>query len=263
MSRAVFNFARWSFIAAAAAGLVLAGTVQISHADGEVTVFAAASLTDVLKAAAASWQTKGNGAVVLSFGSSSTIAKQVEAGAPADVFASADEKWMSYLSDKNLMEASTIHRPIGNDLVLVGPADAADIAISSSPNLAGALNGGRIAMGDPKSVPAGRYGEQALTKLGLWDSVKDSIAPAENVRAALALVQRGEAPLGVVYTTDARGAKGVKVVGTFPDDSHDPIVYPIGIVAGHNRPEVKGFFDFLSSDEGKALFKSYGFKILE
>jgi molybdate transport system substrate-binding protein len=170
---------------------------------------------------------------------------------------------MSYLRDKNLIEASTIHRPIGNDLVLVGPANAADIAISSGTDLAGALNGGRIAMGDPKSVPAGRYGEQALTKLGLWESVKDSVAPAENVRAALALVQRGEAPLGVVYATDVRGAKDVKVVGTFPDDSHDPIVYPVGIVAGHNRPEVKGFFDFLSSDEGKTLFKSYGFKILE
>jgi molybdate transport system substrate-binding protein len=263
MSRSVFTFARRSFIAAAVAGFVLAGTAQISHAEGEVMVFAASSLTDVLKAAAASWQAKGNKAVVLSFGSSSTIAKQVEAGAPADIFASADEKWMSYLSDKNLMEASTIHRPVGNDLVLVGPANAADIAISSSTNLAGALNGGRIAMGDPKSVPAGRYGEQALTKLGLWDSVKDSVAPAENVRAALALVQRGEAPLGVVYMTDTRGVKDVKVVGTFPDDSHDPIVYPIGIVAGHNRPEVKGFFDFLSSDEGKALFKTYGFKILE
>ena len=263
MSPSVFILARRSFIAAAMVGFVLAGTAPISRADGEVTVFAAASLTDVLRAAAASWQAKGNSAVVLSFGSSATIAKQVEAGAPADIFASADEKWMSYLSDKNLMEASTVHRPVGNDLVLVGPANAADIAISSSTNLAGALNGGRIAMGDPKSVPAGRYGEQALTKLGLWDSVKDKVAPAENVRAALALVQRGETPLGVVYMTDARGVQDVKIVGTFPDDSHDPIVYPIGIVAGHNRPEVKGFFDFLGSDEGKALFKAYGFKILE
>jgi molybdate transport system substrate-binding protein len=263
MSRAVFKFARRSFIAAAAAGFVLAGTAQIGRAAEDVTVFAAASLTDVLKAAAASWQAKGNGAVVLSFGSSSTIAKQVEAGAPADIFASADEKWMSYLADKNLMEAGTIRRPVGNDLVLVGPSVSADIAISSGTDLKGALNGGRIAMGDPKSVPAGRYGEQALTKLGLWDSVKDSVAPAENVRAALALVQRGEAPLGVVYTTDARGVTDVRIVGTFPDDSHDPIVYPIGIVAGHNRPEVKGFLDFLSSDEGKALFKAYGFKILE
>jgi molybdate transport system substrate-binding protein len=262
MSRSVFTVARRGFIAAAMAGFVLAGNAQIGRAADDVTVFATASLTDVLKAAAARWQTQGNGAVVLSFGSSSTVAKQVEAGAPADIFASADEKWMSYLNDKNLIEAGTIHRPIGNDLVLVGPAGAPDIEISSGTDLAGALNGGRIAMGDPKSVPAGRYGEQALTSLGLWDSVKDKIAPAENVRAALALVQRGEAPLGIVYATDARGFSDVKVVGTFPDDSHDPIVYPIGIVAGHNRPEVNGFFDFLSSDEGKALFKSYGFKIL-
>ena len=263
MSGSAFTVAHRNFIAVAMAGFVVAGNAQISRAAEDVTVFAAASLTDALKAAATSWRAKGNDAVVLSFGSSSTIAKQIEAGAPADIFASADEKWMSYLSDKNLMEAGTIHRPIGNDLVLVGPAGTSDIEISSSTDLAGALNGGRIAMGDPKSVPAGRYGEQALTKLGLWDSVKDKVAPAENVRAALALVQRGEAPLGVVYATDAREVSDVKVVGTFPDDSHDPIVYPIGIVAGHNRPEVKGFFDFLGGDEGKALFKSYGFKILE
>lgn len=263
MSGFVSAFVRRSFIAAAVAGFVLAGSAPISRAAEDVIVFAAASLTDVLKAAAASWEAKGNNAVVLSFGSSSTIAKQIEAGAPADIFASADEKWVSYLGDKNLMEAGTVRRPIGNDLVLVGPAGAADITISSNTDLAGALNGGRIAMGDPKSVPAGRYGEQALTKLGLWDSVKDSVAPAENVRAALALVQRGEAPLGVVYATDARGVSDMKVVGTFPEDSHDPVVYPFGIVTGHNRPEVKAFFDFLGSDEGKALFKSYGFKILE
>ena len=263
MSRAVFNFARRSFIAAAAAGFVLAGTAQISRADGEVTVFAAASLTDVLKAAAASWQAKGNGAVVLSFGSSSTIAKQVEAGAPADIFASADEKWMKYLTDKSLVDTSTVDRPIGNDLVLIGAADSnASITIAPNFDLAGALNGGRLAIGDPKGVPAGTYAKAALTKLGVWDSIEAQTAPAENVRAALALVQRGEAPLGIVYTTDARSAKGVKVVGTFPDDSHDPIVYPMGIVAGHNRPEVKAFFDFLLSDEGKALFKSYGFKTL-
>jgi molybdate transport system substrate-binding protein len=249
-------------LGALASALALAAGAALA-AEQPVTVFAAASLTDALKAAAASWQGKGHGAVVLSFGSSSTIAKQVEAGAPADIFASADETWMAYLNDMSLIEANTIQRPIGNDLVLVGAAGAADLDISPSLDLAGILNGGRIAMGDPKSVPAGRYGEQALTKLGLWDSVKDKIAPAENVRAALALVQRGEAPLGVVYATDARGVKDVEILGAFPGDSHDAIIYPMAIVAGHARPEVMAFFAFLTGAEGKALFSSYGFKILE
>lgn len=226
-------------------------------------MFAAASLTDALKAAAAAWQVKGHSAIVLSFGSSSIIAKQIEAGAPVDLFASADEKWMAYLDGKSLIETGSIRRPIGNDLVLVGPAGAAPVEVASSLDLAGALSGGRLAVGDPKSVPAGRYAEQALTRFGLWDSVKDSLAPAENVRAALALVQRGEAPLGIVYATDARGFADVAILGRFPEDSHDPIVYPMGIVAGKARPEVTAFFDFLTGAEGKALFGSYGFTILE
>jgi molybdate transport system substrate-binding protein len=260
MSQLLARLSRRLLIAGAAAAMALPG---VARAEEPVTFFAAASLTDVLKAAAASWQAQGHGPVVLSFGSSSTIAKQIEAGAPADLFASADEKWMAYLNDKGLIEPNAIKRPIGNDLVLVGPAGAAPVAISSSLDLAGALNGGRLSVGEPKSVPAGRYAEQALTKLGLWDSVKGSLAPAENVRAALALVQRGEAPLGIVYTTDARGLQDVAIVGTFPGDSHDAIVYPMGVVAGKARPEVTAFFDFLTGAEGKALFSSYGFKILD
>ena len=246
------------------AGIAAFAFAGAAAADQPVTVFAAASLTDVLKAAAATWQGQGHGPVVLSFGSSSAIAKQVEAGAPADVFASADEKWMKYLTDKSLIATESIRRPIGNDLVLVAPADSnATVTIAPNFDLLGALNGGRLSMGDPKGVPAGTYGKQALTNLGVWAKVEAQTAPAENVRAALALVQRGEAPLGIVYATDARSANGVKVVVTFPDDSHDPIVYPMGIVAGHDRPEVKAFFDFLTSAQGKALFKSYGFKTLE
>jgi molybdate transport system substrate-binding protein len=171
---------------------------------------------------------------------------------------------MTYLNDKSLIAADTVHRPIGNNLVLVAPADSKpSVTIAPGFDLAGALAGGRLSIGDPKGVPAGTYAKQALTKLGVWDSVQAQTAPAENVRAALALVQRGEAPLGIVYATDARGVKGVKVVGTFPDDSHDPIVYPMGIVAGHDRPEVKAFFDFLLSAEGQQLFTTYGFKTLE
>lgn len=246
----------------------LAATTALARmalaAEPPVTVFAAASLTDALKAAAAVWEGKGNPAVVLSFGSSSAIAKQVEAGAPADIFASADEKWMKYLTEKGLVATDTVQRPIGNDLVLVAPADStASIAIGPDFDLMGALGGGRLAIGDPKGVPAGTYGKQALTRLGVWDAVESQTAPAENVRAALALVQRGEAPLGIVYATDVRGVSDVKVVGTFPDDSHDPIVYPMAIVAGHERPEVKAFFDFLLGAEARQIFNRYGFKTLE
>jgi molybdate transport system substrate-binding protein len=260
MIQGFFALSRRAVLAGIAATFALTGAAA---AERPVTVFAAASLTDVLKAAAATWQGKGHGEVVLSFGSSSAIAKQIEAGAPADIFASADEKWLSYLDEKKLIAADTVHRPIGNDLVLVAPADS-KVSITIAPNfdLAGALAGGRLSIGDPKGVPAGKYSQQALTKLGVWESVASQTAPAENVRAALALVQHGEAPLGIVYATDARGLTDIKVVGTFPDDSHDPIVYPIAIVAGHERPEVRAFLDFLLSADGKALFKSYGFKTL-
>lgn len=261
MIEGLLAISRRAVLAGVAATFALIGAA--TAAEQPVTVFAAASLTDALKAAAATWQSKGHAAVVLSFGSSSAIAKQVEAGAPADIFASADEKWMKYLTDKSLVDTATVARPIGNDLVLVAPADSsASIAIAPNFDLKGALNGGRLAIGDPKGVPAGAYAKAALTKLGVWDSIEAQTAPAENVRAALALVQRGESPLGIVYATDARSAKGVKLVGIFPEDSHDPIVYPIGIVAGRERPEVKAFLDFLLSDEGKALFKTYGFKPL-
>lgn len=262
MTQGLLACARRAVLAGIAATFALAGAA--TAAEQPVMVFAAASLTDALKAAAARWQSQGHGSVVLSFGSSSAIAKQVEAGAPADIFASADEKWMKYLIDKNHMDIGTVHRPIGNDLVMIAPADSTtSVAIAPNFDLVGALNGGRLSIGDPKGVPAGNYARQALTKLGVWDAVEPHTAPAENVRAALAVVQRGEAPLGIVYATDARGAKGAKVIATFPDDSHDPIVYPMGIVAGHDRPEVKAFLDFLLSADGAALFKSYGFKTLE
>jgi molybdate transport system substrate-binding protein len=262
MTQGFFAVTRRAALAGIAATFGLAGAAMA--AEQPVTVFAAASLTDVLKVAARSWQGKGHDPVVLSFGSSSAIAKQVEAGAPADIFASADEKWMKYLIDKSLVSTDTVHRPIGNDLVLVAPAES-KIAVIIVPgfDLSGALGGGRLSIGDPKGVPAGNYAKQALTKLGVWDSIASQTAPAENVRAALALVQRGEAPLGIVYATDARAVKDIKVVGTFPDDSHDPIVYPLGIVAGHDRPEVKAFLDFLLSAEGKQIFTTYGFKTLE
>ncbi|MGH6892601.1 MAG: molybdate ABC transporter substrate-binding protein [Dongiaceae bacterium] len=265
MLQGLFRFSRRALLIGIAAVLALIGGVAtILAADQKVTVFAASSLTDVLKAAAATWQSKGNGAIVLSFGSSSTIAKQIEQGAPADIFASADETWMAYLVERNLIAGDTVRRPIGNDLVLVGaPGTSHIIKIEPGFDLLSALRGGRLAIGDPKSVPAGRYARQALTNLGVWDKIAPHLAPAPNVRAALALVQRGEAPLGIVYATDAMGLGEMKMLTLFPEDSHDPIVYPMAIVAGRDRPDAKAFFDFLTGPDGLALFGRYGFKILE
>ena len=264
MSRSLVARWRLLLVSAALAGFGLVGGDPVALAESKVTVFAAASLTDALNEAAESWRSRGNGAVLLSFGSSATMAKQIELGAPADIYASADETWMSYLADNNLIEPGTIRRPIGNDLALVGgPDQDRIIVIEPGFDLLGALKGGRLAIGDPKSVPAGRYAQQALTNLGVWDKVAPHIAPASDVRAAMALVQRGEAPFGIVYATDAMGRGEMKMLTLFPEDSHDPIVYPMAIIAGHARPEVKAFFEFLTGPEGTALFGRYGFKILD
>ncbi len=265
LSQGFFPLSCRAMLTGVAASLMLAGGAPTAlAADQKVAVFAASSLTDALKAAVAAWQANGNGPVVLSFGSSSTIAKQIEQGAPADIFASADETWMAYLMERNLIAAETVRRPIGNDLVLVGAPDTSHIIkIEPGFDLLGALRGGRLAIGDPKSVPAGRYARQALTNLGVWDEVAPHLAPAPNVRAAVALVQRGEAPLGIVYATDAMGLGEMKMLTLFPEDSHDPIVYPMAIVAGRDQPDVKAFFDFLTGPDGLALFGRYGFKILE
>jgi molybdate transport system substrate-binding protein len=225
----------------------------------------AASLKNALDEINLACEAETGGAATISYAASSALAKQIEQGAPADVFASADLAWMDYLDKKKLIKAGTRFNLLGNKLVLIAPKDSklSNVKIEQGFDIAKLAGDGRIAVADVRAVPAGKYAKAALEKLGSWAAAEKKLAPAENVRAALALVQRGEAPLGVVYMTDTRGVKDVKVVDTFPDDSHDPIVYPIGIVAGHSRPEVKGFFDFLSSDEGKALFKAYGFKILE
>ena len=261
MIQGFIALSRRAVFASIAATLTVAGAA--SAAEQPVTVFAAASLTDALKAAAATWQSKGHGPVVLSFGSSSAIAKQVEAGAPADIFASADEKWMKYLTDKSLVDTGTVDRPIGNDLVLIGAADSnASIAIAPNFDLAGALNGGRLAIGDPKGVPAGTYAKAALTKLGVWDQVKDKIAQADNVRAALQLVSRGEAPLGIVYATDAKSDPNVKVIDIFPEGTHPPIIYPIAIMASSTNADAPALLAYLKSSATQSVFKDQGFKIL-
>jgi len=190
------------------------------------------------------------------------LAKQIEASGGADVFVSADTDWMDYLDRKGLIAAGTRKNLLGNRLVLIAPADqAVTIAIAPHFDLAGALHDGKLAVGDPESVPAGKYAKAALTALGVWDRVAGQLAPAENVRAALAYVSRGEAPLGIVYTTDALSDKGEHIVGTFPDNTHAPIVYPAALVKDA-KPGAKAFLDFLSGPEARAIFAKNGFTIL-
>lgn len=231
-------------------------------ADGPL-VLAASSLQEAMEAAADAWAAKGHARPVLSFAASSALARQIEAGAQGDIFVSADEEWMDVVSGKGLIAVETRRPFLHNSLVLVSPAETpARLTISPGFPLAGALGGGRLAMADPDAVPAGRYGKAALIKLGVWGAVSARIANAENVRAALALVSRGEAPLGIVYATDARADKGVAIVDTFPQDSHPPIIYPIARLASSSNPDADGFLAYLCSEEGQAVFRNFGFESL-
>lgn len=228
-----------------------------------VTIFAAASLTDALKDAAAVWQRQGHPPLRLSFASSSTLARQIAQGAPADIFASADEKWMDYLASRKLIVPKTRKDLFGNDLVLVVPADhPRHVTIRKGFDLMALLGpNGRLAVGDPTHVPAGIYAKQALTWLGVWQQVKGHLAPALDVRAALLLVERDEAPAGIVYSTDAASTKGVMTAGVFPNDSHKPIAYPFAIVKGHDTPEARALLKFLESPAGLSIFAARGFRM--
>ncbi len=224
-----------------------------------VTVFAAASLTDSLKQVADAYKAMTGRTVTLSFGASSTLARQVEQDAPADIFVSADTGWMDYLQKEGRIATNTRRNLLGNRLVLIA-APVAKPAPRIAPHfdLAGALRGGRLAIADPASVPAGKYAKAALISLGVWDSVSSKVAAAENVRVALEYVARGEAPYGIVYATDAKAAPAVRVVGIFPKDSHPPIVYPAALVKTAS-PDAKAFLDFLGSAQARAIFERAGF----
>ena len=247
--------------AAAALALVWLGTVSAAGAAAqELLVFAAASLKDALDAVIVEYP--GEAAITASYASSSVLARQIEQGAPADVFISANSEWMDYLAERDLIRADTRADLLGNGLVLVAPA-ASDVALEIAPgfDLVGALGGGRLAMGDPDHVPAGIYGKAALESLGVWHAVAPQVARADNVRAALALVARDEAPLGIVYRSDALAEPGVRVVDAFPEDSHPPIVYPIALVAGGQQPAAAGLVDFLKSPAAAPLFERAGFTL--
>ena len=228
-----------------------------------VTVFAAASLTDAMKDIAALWVKDGHSAPVMSFGSSSTLARQIEQGAPANLFASADEQWMDYLVKRDLIAAGTRKSLLGNDLVLIVPAsNPIQVSIGPGFDLAGVLGpSGRLAVGDPAHVPVGIYAEQALKKLGIWDTIGPQIAAAADVRSGMLLVERGEAPAGIVYATDAAVSDKVRVAGVFPENSHDPITYPFAIVKSGDTPDVRAFLRFLSTAAAREIWVKRGFKV--
>jgi molybdate transport system substrate-binding protein len=229
----------------------------------ELTVFAAASLTDAMKDISTQWAHAGHSPLRMSFGSSSTLARQIAEAAPANLFASADQKWMDFLADKKLIVPETRKDLLGNDLVLVVPADKPQhITIGSGFDLGAVLGvDGRLATGDPKHVPVGIYAEQALRKLGLWDKVEPRLARTDDVRAALLLVERGEAPAGIVYATDAAVSKGVMIAGVFPADSHDPVSYPFAVVKSGDTPAARALMTYLSGPEARAIFVRRGFKV--
>lgn len=223
-------------------------------------VLAAASLQESMNAAADAWAKRGHVRPILSFAASSALARQAAAGAPADLFVSADIEWMGDLDKRGLLAAGTRVNLLGNRLVLIAPAaSTVRVALRPGVDLRTALKGGRLAMADPDAVPAGRYGKAALTRLRGWDPVAASVVRAENVRAALALVERGAAPLGIVYATDARASTKVRVVGTFPAGSHPPITYPIARLKASQNVEGERFRRFLLSPAGRAIFVRYGF----
>lgn len=247
-----------AFIAAAGPGA--GGAIMAA----DVTVFAAASLTDAMTEVGRDFEAAEGIEVRFSFASSSTLARQIEAGAPAGVVALASNDWADYLAARGLILSESRVSPIGSSLVVIAPVDST--ATLSDPPKAAELTGilghdGRLALGDPAHVPAGIYAQEAMVNLGLWDALADRLALTDNVRAALALVAHGETPLGVVYATDAAVAPQVRVLATLPNSSHAPITYPFALVAGGDTEEARAFLDFVTGSAGLAIFHRYGFAI--
>jgi molybdate transport system substrate-binding protein len=230
----------------------------------DVVVFAAASLKNALDDVAAQWRTETGGGTTISYASSAALAKQIQQGAPADLFISASVDWMDEVERSGHIQPETRRDLLGNRIVLIAHGkEAAPVAIAPGFDLAALLGDGRLAMGLVDSVPAGIYGKAALTSLGVWESVEAKVAQADNVRMALALVARGEAPYGVVYATDAAAEDNVTVVAIFPDDSHPPIIYPAALTAVSATPRAKEFLDHLSSGAAQPLFERQGFRVIE
>lgn len=244
---------------AIAAMVACAGAARAAPPSAPI-VLAAASLRESMTAAAAAWAMMGHPRPIVSFAASSALARQVEAGAPADLFASADEQWMDELQARHLLAPGTRADLLGNELVVVAPTSGtARLGGLRGPALGTALAAGPVAMADPSAVPAGLYGKAALERLGAWTAVAPHVVRADSVRGALALVERGAAPFGIVYATDARASKAVRIAGVFPAGSHPPIRYPLARLGRSVNSEADGFRRFLASGAGRAIFRRYGF----
>ena len=244
-------------------GLLAACTVALPVAAEDIRVFAAASMKTALDQMAADYQTKTGDTVTVSYAGSNLLAKQIIDGAPADIFISASESWMDEVEKAGAVTDGSRRDLLGNTLVLIAHDAVAPVEITAQTDLKGMLGDGKLAMAMVDSVPAGQYGKAALESLGMWDAVAPSVAQADNVRAALALVAVGEAPYGIVYATDAKAEPGVHLVGTFPADSYPPAIYPGALLKGAADPADRDFFDALSGPEADAVFAAQGFEVPE
>ena len=255
----MFRISRYFCIIA----IAFLGTAFYANAES-VNVFAAASMKTALDDAARLWKTQSGKDIVATYGSTGTLAKQIAEAAPADIFISADLAWMDDVTKKNLIKPESRKNLVGNTLVLVGAAGSdLKIELAKDSNLAAALGSEKLAVGDVKSVPAGKYAKAALETLGLWASVEPNLVMQENVRSALALVARGEAKLGIVYGSDAVAESKVQVIASFPEASHAPIVYPAALIVTSTNPDAQSFLAFLFSKEAQLIFKANGFTLLE
>lgn len=251
-----------SVLAAVLAAFAL-GAAPLPAAADDVLVFAAASLKESLDAVAADFEAKTGDHVTISYAGSGALARQIVEGAEADVFISAAVEWMDAVDDAGLVADDSRRDLLGNTLVLIAPGkDAEPVTIDPQLDLVSRLGDSYLAMALVDSVPAGQYGKAALESLGLWDAVAPHVAQADNVRAALALVARGEAPLGIVYATDAAAGDEVSIVGTFPEDSHPPIIYPAALLGTGEKASARAFYDTLSSPEAAQRFEAAGFRML-
>ncbi len=256
---------RWHRAALGSLLVVLsAAVVAHSATAADVTVFAAASLKEALDEQAKQFESGTGSKVIVAYGASNALAKQIEAGAPADIFISADLDWMDYVDQRRLLAPNSRFNLLRNALVLIAPASSnSTLKIGPNFGLAAALGKEKLAMANSDSVPAGKYGKNALESMRVWASVEKQTARAENVRAALALVSRGEAPFGIVYRTDAMADRGVKVVDTFPTDSHAPIVYPAAILAASKSTAARPFLAYVRSAPARAVWAKYGFGLVQ
>jgi molybdate transport system substrate-binding protein len=244
------------------AGLAFIAFASTASAEDKVTVYAAASLTNALGEISTQYQKEKSINVVQSYAASSTLAKQIENGAPADIFISADTKWMDYLQDKKRIDTASRSNLLGNKLVLIAPKGRVfSVQFDKAFDFAKAFDG-RLCTGDVESVPAGIYAKQSLTNLNWWDAIKARIVGAQDVRGALAFVEHGECAAGIVYETDAKVSSKVELVGTFPEDSHVPIVYPIALVVDAKAPG-KDFLEYLKGPEATEVFRKYGFSLFK